>query len=116
MCLSRYDRAIASAIAGPVLEGLPEYLAWSNTSPFNGRPAIVKTLVAYDPRAAASVLRALPASTRKAREPSFEPKGVSVESSIRLEIVEALAAPPGPGRAKAAGRAETLAPIYRLDR
>jgi protocatechuate 3,4-dioxygenase beta subunit len=116
MCLSRYDRAVASAVAGPILEILPEYLAWSNVDTYSGLPTIVKTLVAYDPNAAASVFRALPASAREARKSNPDPKIFSAESSIRLAIVEALAVPPGPGRAQEAGRTGTLAPPYRLDR
>ena len=116
MGLARYDRAVASAIAGPVVETLPEYLAWSGVGPYGGLPAIVKTLAAYDPRAAASVLRALPDSARRAQPPNPDSRAVPLESSIRLAIVEALAVPPGPGRAKEAGRIENLAPLYRLDR
>ena len=115
MCISRYDQAVASAIAGPVVEMLPEYLAWSYVAPYSGFPTIAKTLAAYDPRAAASVLRALPDSARQAQKSNSDLKILSIESSIRLAIVEALAIPPGPGRAKEAGRIGTLAPLYRLD-
>ena len=116
MCLSRYDRAVASAIAGPVVEMLPEYLAWSNVDPDFDRPAIAKTLAAYDPRAAASVLRALPASSRRSQKWSPDNRVLPIEPAIRLAIVEALGIPPGPGRTREAGRVGTLAPLHRLDR
>ena len=82
MLVARYDRAIADVIAAAGLERLPDLLAESAGNYGNGVPTDLKSLTAYDPRAIAPLLRALPDAARK---PPTRPRlGRPPASSLRF--------------------------------
>lgn len=116
MAISRYDRPLGAVIADPILEILPDLFTLTVEPYGNAAATIAKALAAYDPRAVAPLLRALPNSARQERKMNDSTRIVSLETLIRLGAAEVLGVPPGAGRAKEAGRVGDLASPYRLDR
>ena len=60
-----------------------------SASPTN-QPTVIKALAAYDPRAVAALVRALPASARRAPGAKDGWQGASIDAQIRLAAAEAL--------------------------
>ena len=114
MLVSRYDRAIADAIAAPALERLPDLLADPDRSNLNGGGSTtVRSLAAYDPRAVVPLLRALPGSARRTPPTPYNFMGASVEAQIRLAAAQILGVPPGSRPAEASRIGDTTSP-FRL--
>ena len=113
MLVARYDRAIAEVIASADLERLPDLLSESGGGYSNVIPTIVKSLTAYDPRAIAPLLRALPDAARKSPPRHDTWTAASIESQIRLSAAQILGFPSA-ARAIEAGRVGTYFLPYRL--
>jgi hypothetical protein len=93
MLVARYDRAIADVIAAAGLERLPDLVVESVTFDGNVIPTIVKSLTAYDPRAIAPLLRALPDAARKSPPKRDAWTAASIESQLRLAAAQVLGFP-----------------------
>ncbi len=114
MLVSRYDRAIADAIAASMVERLPDLMA--DTSQFYStiNPETFKNLAAYDPRTVAPILRALPDAARKAVINTNDQPTISSEAKLRLAAAEILGFP-NRARPREAGRQGNLPSSYRVD-
>ena len=93
MLVARYDRTMADAIASAGLERLPDLLADSVQSYGNVLPTIFKSLTAYDPRAIAPLLRALPDAARKPPPKRDTWTAASIEAQFRLAAAQILGFP-----------------------
>ncbi|MEJ7636662.1 MAG: hypothetical protein WKF75_01425 [Singulisphaera sp.] len=93
MRVARYDRAIADVIIAAGLERLPDLLVESVGAYSNVIPTISKSLTAYDPRAIAPLLRALPDAARKPPPKSDTWTAASIESQLRLAAAQSLGLP-----------------------
>jgi hypothetical protein len=93
MLVARYDREIADVIASAALGRLPDLLGDSSRSWGNTIPTIFKSLTAYDPRAIAPLLRALPDAVRKPPPRPDAFTAVSIESQLRLAAAQILGFP-----------------------
>ena len=93
MLVSRYDRAIAGAIAASLVERLPDLMA--DTSQFYStiNSETFKNLAAYDPRTIAPILRALPDAARKVVISTNDQPTLSSEAMLRLAAAEILGFP-----------------------
>jgi hypothetical protein len=103
MLVARYDRAIANVIASAYLERLPDLLAESEGSYGGIAMTIWKNLTAYDPRAIAPLLRALPDAARKPPSRNDTWTAASIESQLRLAAAQILGFPSA-ARPSEAGR------------
>jgi hypothetical protein len=93
MRVARYDRAIADALAAPTLERLPDLLAGSTGFSGSSLATIAKYLAAYDPRAIAPLIRALPEPARKPPSKPDAWTAASSEAQIRLGAAQILGVP-----------------------
>ncbi len=102
LLVSRYDRAMADAIAAPVLDRLPASIAEAaRRGAFETQPSVQTThdtrvfeiLAAYDPRAIVQLIRSLPDPVRKAEEPEDRRVVVSPEIYARLSAALVLGQP-----------------------
>jgi hypothetical protein len=92
LLVSRYDRAMAAIIIAPALERLPELFA--DTTGFNvPNASVIKPLAAYDPRAAAALIGALPESARKAPGRNDNWQSPSLDAQLRLAAAQMLGLP-----------------------
>jgi hypothetical protein len=88
---SRYDRAMAGAIAAPALERLPSLLDRTDGGGYYD-DRVFLVLTAYDPRAIESLIRALPASARRTEPKDFQ-FIVAADPVARLAAAEMLGLP-----------------------
>ncbi len=116
MAISRYDRPLAAVIADPIVEILPDLLAGAVEPYGDGVATIARTLAAYDPRAVAPLLRALPNSARRRAESWTIPPAPQCGIADAPGRRGSPRSPAGAGRAKKAGREGDFAPSYHLDR
>ncbi|WP_435006864.1 carboxypeptidase regulatory-like domain-containing protein [Tundrisphaera lichenicola] len=114
MLVTRYNRAVADAIAAPALERLPDFLVDSNGSYSNNLATIFKSLAAYDPRAIVPLLRSLPETTRVPPPERDTWTAASIEAQFRLAAAQILGFPPE-ARPREAGRIGNFLLPYRLD-
>jgi hypothetical protein len=90
--VSRYDRDMAASIIAPALARLPMKIADSGL--YRSRESTsIRALAAYDPRAVAALLEALPGSARKAPAPEAAWNTASLDAQIRLFAAEMLGLP-----------------------
>ncbi len=113
MRVARYDRAIADAIAAAGLERLPDLLLESVGDYSNIIPTVFKNLTAYDPRAIAPLLRALPEAARKPPPRRDTWTAASIESQLRLAAAQILGVPVE-ARPREAGRVGSFTSPYHL--
>jgi hypothetical protein len=88
---SRYDRAMAGAIAAPALDRLPSLLDRTDGGGY-ADDRVFLVLTAYDPRAVESLIRALPASARRTERKDF-PLIVAADPVARMAAAEMLGLP-----------------------
>jgi len=93
MLVARYDRAMANVIAAADLERLPDLLAEPDGFFGNVIPNIARALTAYESRAIAPLLQALPDTARKPPPRRDNWTAGSVESQLRLGAAQILGSP-----------------------
>ena len=94
MLLARHDRAIAGAVVAATLERLPDLLVESVGSYNNSNATTFRALAAYDPKAVAALILALPDPARKPAPKRDTWTAASVEAQVRLAAAEMLGFPP----------------------
>jgi hypothetical protein len=90
--VSRYDRDMAASIIASALARLPMKIADSNLY-LSRESTSIRALAAYDPRAVAALLDALPGSARKDPAPGAAWNTASLDTQIRLIAAEILGLP-----------------------
>jgi len=114
MLIARYDRAVADVIVAPALERLPDLLGDLAGSYAGNIATTFKNLAAYDPRAVALLIRALPESAKKSPAKADAWTAPTLEAQFRLAAAAVLGVPVE-ARAREAGRVGDAGSKYRLD-